>query len=134
MKTVYNLKSEIDRKAFNQRILSLLESGDVVRLERVPSPRTTNQNRYYWALIKIISDSTGFSRDEAHAVCKRESGLVYTKSASKKHKFLRSTADLNTKEMSEYIDKVREIGSNIGCYMPSADEYFQHWAEIDTQY
>jgi len=134
MKTVYNLSAEYDRNAFNQRCEALMNAGDVIRLERVPKPPTGNQNRFYWALIGIISDATGFSTDEAHTVCKREAGLYYTKEANRKHKFLRSTADLDTKEMSDYIEKVREIGTAIGCYMPTADEYVQNWAKIETQY
>jgi len=131
---VFDLSGEFYRNALAQAVKTATERGDIVRFERVPKPRSTNQNRYYWAMMAIISDYTGFTVEESHIICKRYAKLFYTKNGNKQHVFLKSTADLDTVEMTEYITKVRDLGDSMGCYLPSSEEFLTNWKEIATQY
>ena len=133
MKTKFNLSVEFDRNAFKLAVERFTDAGDMVHLERIPSPRTGNQNRYYRACVKILSEYTGFTTDEAHELCLRYFATEYTKETKngKEHTFKKRTSDMDTAEMSEYITKVRQMGDTIGCYLPTSEEYLTNWRECE---
>lgn len=57
--------------------------------------------------------------------------MIYEK---EKTKFLRSTADLDSKEMTEFIDWIRTFSSEqFGAYIPTPDEFLQNEFEIKKQ-
>ena len=132
-KTKFNLSAEFDTNAFKARCEALLSQGAMVRLEVIPKPRSNNQNRYYRACVKLLSDFTGFSTEEVHKLCLRYFSTEYTKQTTggKEHTFKKTTSQMDTKEMSEFITKVRQMGDSIGCYLPTADEYTTNWKECE---
>jgi len=133
MKTQFNLDNAFDRNVFNPLVSKFLANRAMVRLEVIPKPRSGNQHRYYRAILKILSDYTGFTTDEAHELCLRYFATEYTKETKngKEHTFKQRTSDMDTAEMSEYITKVRDMGDTIGCYLPTADEYLTNWQECE---
>jgi len=132
-KNKFNLSKDFDRNVFNPLVSRLLAKRSMVRLEVIPKPRSGNQNRYYRACVKILSNYTGFSTDEVHDLCLRYFSTEYTKETNtgKEHTFKKTTSQMDTKEMSEYITKVRQMGDSIGCYLPTADEYLTNWKECE---
>ena len=91
----------------------------VVRRKR--KARSNQQNRYYHGVVlRLISDTTGYSPTEAHEAMKmlfllaHRDGLPDT---------VRSTADLSTAEMEEYLSQVRQWASvEISTYIPDPNE------------
>ena len=134
-KTVFNLSAEFDRKTYAALVQANLDKQTTVKMEVIPAPRTGNQNRYLWALYKLLSDHTGFTTDEVHELCKRYYAPQYEKTTPRGtvQSFTKSTADMNTKEMTDYIEKIRDMGGQIGCYLPTADEYTTNWRQIEAQ-
>jgi hypothetical protein len=132
MKTVYNLMADYDRKAIMATVENAIKECSVVRFERIPKPRTGNQNRYYRALVTILSDYTGFLADEVHDLCLRYFAPKYKREINQKeHELTKKTRDMDTAEMAEYITKVRQMGDRIGCYLPTAEEYLINWQELE---
>jgi hypothetical protein len=121
----YNLTGEIPRKKAQAYLDKLIAKGAQVEITEKRKPRTRNQNAYFWAIMSLFGVETGYTKDEASIVFKRKLGMVYEKEG---HKFLRSTTDLDVKEMTQYIEKVRNYSARQGIYLPSADEY---WTNAD---
>lgn len=133
MKTVFNLSATFDKNAFMAAVDKFASAGDVVKLERIPPPRTNSQNRYYWALVAILSDFTGYESDEVHNLCIEHYAPEYTRvsNSGKENTFKLSTSKMDTKQMTDYINSIRTMGDRIGCYLPTADEFRTNWQQIE---
>ena len=100
--------------------------GREVEIKKSESSRTSQQNRYYWGVIlKIVSQETGFTPEEAHEVYKKKF-LTYQKAhKGKLYDFTKSTTDLKTSEFGEYLDKViNHAQTELLCIIPEADNEF----------
>lgn len=105
--------------------LGKYEGKDViVTVDKVTSKRTLNQNRYYWACLDIISDSTGHEPEELHRIFRslflpREEVELN----GKRFSMTSSTTDLSSGAFTEYLMKISaEVGS-MGISLPSPDDY-----------
>ena len=82
-------------------------------IHRKRKHRSVQQNRYYWLVASMLSDHTGFTKDEIHAILKskflrtekvnQDSGAVYD--------YVKSTTELSTMEYEEYLDSVRQFAA-----------------------
>lgn len=92
-----------------EKYLSHLKDEDLtITVEKYKSKRSLASNRFYWKIIDLINKETGNDKDEIHTFFKKkflpkeftdyETGDIYMS--------YNSTAKLNTKEMSEYLDNV----------------------------
>jgi hypothetical protein len=125
---LYNLKSEFSVTKFREHVERLIKSGKQCELKEVRKKRTSNQNNYVHALFSYWGAHQGYTTEESKTIIKRQCGLVYEKDG---HKFLTSTASLDVKEMSEFIEKFRNWSSAIcDVYLPTAEEFEQNYAEI----
>jgi hypothetical protein len=69
--------------------------------------RTLTQNRYYWSLMQMIGDEIGDHRNEVHKFMKGK--FLKKETISIKgfdQEAEQSTADLNTKQMADYVDNI----------------------------
>jgi len=82
--------------------------------------RSQQQNAYMWGVVyDIISKDTGYTDKEVHALMGKEF-LSYDHLGET---FIRSTTDLNTKGMEEYLEKVRRFASSeLSIYIPLPNE------------
>jgi hypothetical protein len=85
--------------------------------------RSNEQNRYMWGVVyRLLADYTGHSPEEIHEAMKYE----FLLSRESKLKVPRSTADLSTIEMEDYLSRVREFASlELGVYIPEPNEYYE---------
>lgn len=87
--------------------------------------RSLPQNRYYWAILKIIGDELGYKDDDLHEALKAKFigmeegrdvfGNLYRKPIS--------TTTLSKKEFTEYMDKVFALAAQMNITIPAPD-YF----------
>lgn len=87
--------------------------------------RSVKANSYYWGcVLKVCSDYTGFTPEECHQVFK-ERFLKYTKDhKGKNFEFTHSTSELDTKEFSDYIQKIKlYMAEEHQVAIPEAGEY-----------
>ena len=118
----YDLSNPTELKSAQSRFSFLVAAEKKINLSEKRRKRTFRQNRYLHLLLGWFAVETGFTLSEAKYIYKKQSKeiFVYTK---KDVKFFRSSADLNTKEMTITIDRFRNY-SNItaGIYLPEANE------------
>lgn len=125
----FDLSREFDQGRATEYLKKLIEHGKPCEIKEIRPRRSGRANRYYWAIISFWAIHAGYTRDEMHTVCKRRCGLVYERNGEK---FLRSTADLDSAEMAQYIDWIRNTAAAQDCYLASPEEYEQGgYVEID---
>jgi len=88
--------------------------------------RSLSQNKLYWKWITCIGDSIGYERDELHAIMADkflpDEIVEYGGKQIKKDK---STSRLNTKEFTEYLEKIdRFAASELGIVLPTNDDLY----------
>jgi len=84
--------------------------------------RSTNQNRFYWAYLRIIEDETGNDSTDLHEYFKRIFlPPRYITVMGKTIKVPSSTTDLDTADFSRYMEK---INAETGIPIPDPNEYY----------
>ena len=110
----------------------LMDSKSKIELKEFKPKRTVSQNKYLHVCFTIVANETGYTVEEAKTVLKREHGafMVYEKEGNK---FLRSTATLDTLEMTMFIDWLRRFAMDHGYYIPTPEEFLQSQFEIEKE-
>ena len=96
----------------------------VVKENSQRSPRSNNQNRYYWGvIIPILSKETGYTKDEVHELLKAMFISEMVSFGGKDIRLPRSTKDLTTVECEEYFNDIRVFASlELSCVIPLPHE------------
>lgn len=109
--------------------LSKYKKDDLIEIEIVKSQRTLQQNKYLWKVFRILSDETGYSKEEIknrilidighyEDFIDEETGRVYT--------VIKATRNLNKKEFSELTENVLKWAAERGFYIMTPEEYFHN--------
>lgn len=95
---------------------SLRQRRHIITIKEYKENRSKMQNAYYFGVVlAIISKETGFEKEEVHELMRRKF-LAYEK---KGEWFAKSTTMLDTKEMEDYLQKVRMFASmELSCFVP----------------
>lgn len=93
-------------------------------LKEEKSQRSLNQNSYYWGVVlKVLSEHTGYDPDDIHEICRYMFLKSFKTVGSKELEYVKSTADLNTAEFEEYLEKIRRWAAvELNCYTPLPNE------------
>jgi len=127
MEIIYNSQEDGDKKRL-YLVLKNLQSGVYkVTLQKIKDSRSLNQNKYYWAVVvSVLASEVGYFKDEMHMVLRRKF-LGYTRTnpiTGEQEMFAKSTTDLNTQEMEEYLDAIRVWAiSELDIYIPLPNEF-----------
>jgi len=109
-----------DSLKFREYLRSL--DGQIVQVivRKPKNPRSLNQNAYMWGVVyQLISETTGYTPDEVHSAM----GLMFLLDRSRSIPVIRSTASLNTVEMEEYIESIRQFAAkDLNCSIPLPNE------------
>jgi len=86
--------------------------------------RSNNQNAYYWvAVVPIIADEMGISDEEAHDFLKAKFNKKTIVVKEKEYEVIRSTTDLSTIEMEDFLEQVRRwAAEDLNCIIPLPNE------------
>ncbi len=110
----------------------LLSDGSKIELKKISPPRTIKMNSYVHVLFQLWGNHFGYSLDEAKQVVKRSLSYYYQKNNTL---FLRKTSEMNSRDLSEFIDRFRNWSASEGCYLPTSEEYllrhFDYSQEIE---
>ena len=107
------MMNDWQKKAINEEV-KRLDGQDVrVWVTKDTRIRTPRQNRYYWGVvIKMISDQTGYTKEEMHEALKNDFlGRRFIEFGTKELELSKSTKDIDTKEMSEYTERCRQFAA-----------------------
>ena len=118
----YDLSNPTDLKSAQSRWDFLVAKQKRINLSEKRRKRTYSQNRYLHLLLGWFALETGYTLSEAKHIYKMMSKVifVYTK---KGIKFVKSSADIDTKQMTITIERFRNYSNDTaGIYLPSPNE------------
>jgi len=126
---IYNLSSPLDKANFLLRAKKLAESGVIVDLTEKKPRRSLPQNKYLHVILAYFGAQTGNTLEwvKQQYYKKLVNPDLFIREKEDKYlgriKALRSSADLDTAEMSLSIERFRNwAAQEAGIYIPSADE------------
>lgn len=121
---IYNSEKELDVKKATDRLNWLITNKKVFELKEKRKKRSISQNSYLHLVLSWFGLETGYTLEEVkQQIFKKlvNSDLFYEgeHGESIKVQRWRSSADLNTKEMTLAIDRFRDFSSKeMGIYIP----------------
>lgn len=126
---IYNLSSPLDKANFLLRAKKLAESGVIVDLTEKKPRRSLPQNKYLHVILAYFGTQTGNTLEwvKQQYYKKLVNPDLFIREKEDKYlgriKVLRSSADLDTAEMSLSIERFRNwAAQEAGIYIPLADE------------
>lgn len=135
-----DLSISFEAKKAQTRLDHLISKGAKIELIEKKKKRTVNQNSYFHALFCIFGMHFGndlyyvkqviFKIEVNRELFKRtyvdeDTGEVLT--------YWRSTADLDTKEMTLAIERFRNYSSQNGLYLLTSEEYLDNYFHIQQE-
>lgn len=127
----YNLAIKDDATNAHIQLAKLMIKKPIIELKECRPQRSGNQNRYLHLLLGAFGMHFGYTLEESKHIYKQinESTYFYEK---KGRQFIRSSADLDTQEMTKTIGKFRIKSAENGCDLPTATD--QEWlSRIDIE-
>lgn len=126
---LFNLSNPLDNANFLLRAKKLAESGKIVELTEKKPRRSLPQNKYLHVILAYFGTQTGNTTEwvKQQYYKKLVNPDLFIREKEDKYlgriKVLRSSADLDTAEMSLSVDRFRNWATQeAGIYIPSADE------------
>lgn len=126
---IFNLNNEFERDKYKQYVSNLYKKGGIVEVKRKSPQRSLAQNSYLHLLLGYFGSEYGISIDEAKVdiykrTCNKE---IYERYALNKNgqkmKYLRSSSELTSAEMTLSIERFRNWSAAVaGIYLPSPNE------------
>lgn len=115
--------SNIDGKlSVDARLSEYIKSIDgnfEIKVTKIKDIRTAEMNNLYWWWMKILSDETGYTKNELHNYFKNKILCVEDQINGETFLDCKSTADLTIKEFSEYLLQVGKLGAEkFSVYLP----------------
>ena len=113
----YNLANKDEKKQAMSYFMTLANKKALVEVKKLQRNRTLRQNAYLHLIIGYFGVHFGYTLDEAKIIYKdiNRSTYMYEK---RDRKFYRSSADLDTAEMTKTIDRFRQVSAEQGCPLP----------------
>ena len=126
---IYDTSNPLDKANFMLRAKKLAESGVIVDLTEKKPRRSLPQNKYLHVILAYFGTQTGNTLEwvKQQYYKKLVNPDLFIREKEDKYlgriKVLRSSADLDTAEMSLSIERFRNwAAQEPGIYIPSADE------------
>ena len=126
----YDLSKYEDVQKSTYRFTKLKESKSIIELTEVKAKRTLKQNKYYQVCASIYAVETGYSLDEAKTHLKRKCSFMRYEKAGEL--FLKHTRFLTTKELTDFIEWIRNYAGQRGIEIPSPEDYLADRVRIDN--
>lgn len=126
---LYDLSNELQCEQFKLRASKLANEGKIVDLTEKKPRRSSNQNKYLHTILSYLAVELGHDLEwvKQQYYKKLINPEIFIRVVDDKYlgriKVLRSSADLDTDEMSMSITRLRNWSAQeAGVYLPSADE------------
>lgn len=126
---IYDTSNPLDKANFLLRAKKLAESGKMIEMSEKKPRRSLPQNKYLHVILAYFGTQTGNTLEwvKQQYYKKLVNPDLFIREEEDKYlgriKVLRSSADLDTAEMSLSIERFRNwAAQEAGIYIPSADE------------
>jgi len=142
---VFNMNNEVDRSDFKSYVNDLykasLQKGFIVEVKKKHAPRSTSQNAYLHYCLSYFASEFGYMLEEVKQdIFKRQVNynIFARQRMNRRHQvvtYMRSTSDLDKKEMTDAIEHFRNWSQNYaGLYIPEpadgTDAYIEAMKQI----
>jgi hypothetical protein len=127
---LYDLSNPLQNESFGVRAEALRKKGNgIVELTEKKPQRTAKQNNYLHSILAYFGLEVGETAEYVKRyyfkiLCNKD--LFVVEKEDKYHgkiKVVRSSAELDTAEMTTAIERFRNWAAGEGVYIPSADEH-----------
>lgn len=120
----YNLSKEIDRARFQEKAAYFLMKESKVELVKRREKRSFNQNAYLHLVLSWLGIEMGLNLEQTkQSIWKQIICPDIFKIKVNDFDVYKSSSDLNTLEMTQAIDALRNWASiELGCYLPEPHE------------
>ena len=126
----YNLHNQLDAQSARARLEFLIGKGSFIELAEKKPRRSLKQNSYLYLCLNYLASQLGESPDYVKRYyykyhCNKDIFLrsKIDKITGEKTTYLRSSAELDSKEMTDSIERFRNFAMlEAGIYIPSPDE------------
>lgn len=127
----YDLSNAFEAKKAQNYLDGLIKSEDKVEITKKRAIRSIPQNSYLHVCITLYAIHFGYTIEESKTHLKRNCAfMIYEKEGEK---FLKRTRDLDTKELTDFIEWIRAYSAVHGCYVPTSEEYITNKFNIDKE-
>lgn len=119
---IYDTKKPLDKERARLNFERILRDEKVIEVKEVKPRRSYSQNAYLHFIIGLFCIETGYNSEEGKQLYKRvaRKEYYYEKNGVL---FVRSSAELDTQEMTSSIEKFREYClENLGFTLPSPED------------
>ena len=127
----YQLNNQVDLIKFQERVKTLVEKESNVELKLIRLSRSISQNSYFHVVVSLYAIHFGYSLYEAKIYIKRMCTFMRYEKNGKK--YLVQTSKQNSKELTLFIDWIRNMSAQNGCYIPTSEEYLINKFSIDRE-
>tara|TARA_B100001059_G_scaffold63820_2_gene59761 strand:- start:215 stop:616 length:402 start_codon:yes stop_codon:yes gene_type:complete len=95
-----------------------------VTMKEYQPNRSNPLNQYYWGVvIKLLSEYTGFNKDDTHELMKGLYLRTKKEVNGKLYDTVKSTTKINNKQMIIYIEKIKQFAAEeLQVYIPDPHE------------
>lgn len=120
----FDLSKQLDLQRFKLRVNKLIENKKIVDLTEKRKRRTLSQNNYLHLILSWFGVETGYTLEQVKQdVFKRHVNKELFISEKNGILICKSTTELDTKQLSQAIEKFRNWSSSeMNIYLPSANE------------
>lgn len=127
---LYDLSNPLQCESFKTKAEALAKKGGIVELTEKKPQRSASQNRYLHACLGYFALEVGetmeyVKRHYFKILCNRD---LFIREVDDKYlgkiKILRSSADLDTEEMTRALERFRNWSAGEGVYIPSSEEHY----------
>jgi len=123
MKKTYKIKSLFDlNKAFEElKAITDYSKSKTLTFEDNAPLRSLSQNAYLHVCISIFAIETGWTLSEAKDLLKDLCDFAHYEKNG--HYFLKETSKMNSKELTDFIEWIRNYAGMNGINIPDAETY-----------
>jgi len=127
----FRFKDKLEVQKARARFEYLVKKESDIDLTEIRDKRTLNQNSYIHVLFGLWGIYYGVNLEDSKLHLKR--ACHFMRKEIKGEEFYLRTRDLNTKQMTDFIDWIRNYCSDNGCYLPTPQEFIENKFYFDRE-
>jgi len=131
---IFDTSNTTGRQNAIKHFKAFLDAKKVISISEHQYKRTMPQNKLYWLYLSCIEQETGNDKEDLHEYFKLKfNGIEVVQLFGEAVYSPRSTTKNNTKQMTEYIDKIiRFAAMELEIALPNPDD--KHFLEFYEKY
>ena len=128
---ILDLSNDLDKKKFREYGNKLFSEGRKVEIKELKGKRTIKQNSYLHICITLYAIHFGEILEDAKSDLKQNCPFMICKRNGQER--TKRTRDLDTKELTDFIEWIRNYAGQNGCYIPTSEEYLTNYNQIEKE-